>query len=634
MRERINVLLDKDCNGSYIGTFHSQCNRILRKEIKALGYDNNFSIYDEDDQCNLVRHILKEFKMYEALYKGIVSRISFLKSSLTGAEEFLSSGDGFGFDEKLARVYIRYQDELVRSNALDFDDLIMLTVKLFENNPRLLEKYQDKFSYILVDEFQDTNFAQYHLLKLLAAAYKKICVVGDDDQSIYKFRGANLHNILSFENDFPGAKLVKLEQNYRSTQYILNVSEAVISHNTERKHKRLWTDRGWGEKVHYCWLNTYEDEAKYIAKVIKEFYLKGAYNYRDFAIFYRVNLQSRVIEDSLRDEGLPCRILGSISFYQRKEIKDIIAYMRLSLNNGDNVSFRRIINSPSRGIGAATLSKIEHEAKKKSLSLFNAMKAILRSDSFSSAVKDKLTEFAKLIEGFSSSKYKSAADMLKSIFEKSGYAENLEEERAKNIAELISSAEGKEIKDFVDRASLFTNIDEIKKGDYISLMTLHSAKGLEFPVVFIIGLEEGVLPYCKAMERECEIAEERRLFYVGMTRAKDILWLTGASKRRLYAKLQDQEPSRFLRDIPKECCHWIEKITGHQIIKLVPVKKKVDLKHRFTLYTAGCRVKHPMWGVGIVRDCYGDGDDLKVMVNFPNIGVKRLAIKFANLEKI
>ena len=634
MRERINVLLDKDCNGSYIGTFHSQCNRILRKEIKALGYDNNFSIYDEDDQCNLVRHILKEFKMYEALYKGIVSRISFLKSSLTGAEEFLSSGDGFGFDEKLARVYIRYQDELVRSNALDFDDLIMLTVKLFENNPRLLEKYQDKFSYILVDEFQDTNFAQYHLLKLLAAAYKKICVVGDDDQSIYKFRGANLHNILSFENDFPGAKLVKLEQNYRSTQYILNVSEAVISHNTERKHKRLWTDRGWGEKVHYCWLNTYEDEAKYIAKVIKEFYLKGAYNYRDFAIFYRVNLQSRVIEDSLRDEGLPCRILGSISFYQRKEIKDIIAYMRLSLNNGDNVSFRRIINSPSRGIGAATLSKIEHEAKKKSLSLFNAMKAILRSDSFSSAVKDKLTEFAKLIEGFSSSKYKSAADMLKSIFEKSGYAENLEEERAKNIAELISSAEGKEIKDFVDRASLFTNIDEIKKGDYISLMTLHSAKGLEFPVVFIIGLEEGVLPYCKAMERECEIAEERRLFYVGMTRAKDILWLTGASKRRLYSKLQDQEPSRFLRDIPKGCCHWIEKITGHQIIKLVPVKKKVDLKHRFTLYTAGCRVKHPMWGVGIVRDCYGDGDDLKVMVNFPNIGVKRLAIKFANLEKI
>ena len=388
----------------------------------------------------------------------------------------------------------------------------MLTVKLFENNPRLLEKYQDKFSYILVDEFQDTNFAQYHLLKLLASGYKKICVVGDDDQSIYKFRGADVNNILSFEKDFPGAKLVKLEQNYRSTQNILNVSEAVISQNPERKHKKLWTDRGLGEKVHFCWLNTYEDEARYIAKVIKEFYLKGAYNYRDFAIFYRVNLQSRAIEDALRDEGLPYRVLGGISFYQRKEIKDIIAYMRLALNNGDNVSFRRIINSPSRGIGVTTLSKIEHEAKKKSLALFDAMKATLRADSFSPAVKDKLTDFTKLIEGFSSPKYKSAADMLKSIFEKSGYAENLEEERAKNITELISSAEGKEIKDFVDRISLYTNMDEIRKGDYISLMTLHSAKGLEFPAVFIIGLEEGVLPYCKAWSKKMKLPKNAGCF--------------------------------------------------------------------------------------------------------------------------
>lgn len=633
MKERISGLIEKDINASWIGTFHSQCNRILRKEIKAPGYSNNFSIYDEADQCSLVRHILKEFKMYEALYKGIVSRISFLKSSLVGSEEFLSSGDGFGFDEKLAKVYVRYQDELMRSNALDFDDLIMLTVKLFENNSRLLEKYRDKFSYILVDEFQDTNSAQYRLLKLLASHHKKICVVGDDDQSIYKFRGADVNNILSFENDFPGAKIIKLEQNYRSTQNILNVSEAVISQNSERKHKRLWTDRGWGEKVHYCWLNTYEDEAKYIARVIKEFYLKGAYNYRDFAIFYRVNLQSRAVEDALRDEGLPYRVLGSVSFYQRKEIKDIIAYMRLSLNYGDNVSFRRIINSPPRGIGAATLSRIEHEAKKKSLALFDAMKVTLRADSYTSAVKDGLIEFARLIEGFLSVKYRSAAEMLKSILEKSGYAETLEEERARNVAELISSAEGMEIKDFLDRVSLFTNIDEISGGDYISLMTLHSAKGLEFPVVFIAGLEEGVLPYCKAMERKDEIAEERRLFYVGTTRAKDMLWLTGASKRRFYTKLQDQEPSRFLRDIPKDYCQWIEKITDHQAIKLAPAKKKVS-QRTFTLYTAGCKVKHPTWGIGVVRDCYGDGNDIKVMVNFPNIGVKRLAVKFANLEKI
>jgi DNA helicase-2/ATP-dependent DNA helicase PcrA len=634
MKERIIGLLDKDCNNSCIGTFHAQCNRILRKEIKVLGYNNNFSIYDEDDQCNLVRHILKEFKMYEALYKGIVSRISILKSFLIGHEEFLSSGDGFGFDEKLAKVYVRYQDELVRSNALDFDDLIMLTVKLFKNYAELLGKYQEKFSYILVDEFQDTNLAQYQLLKLLASAHRKICVVGDDDQSIYKFRGANVNNILKFEDDFPGAKLIKLEQNYRSTQNILNVSGSVISQNPARKHKKLWTDRGCGEKVHYCWLNTYEDEAKYIAKIIKEFYLKGAYNYKDFAIFYRVNLQSRAVEDALRDESIPYRILGGVSFYQRKEIKDIIAYMRLSLNRGDNVSFRRIINSPSRGIGVANLARIEYEAKKKSIALFDAMKVALRSDSFTSAVKDRLAEFTKLIDGFSSAKYRSAAEMLKSILVKSGYAETLEEERVKNIAELISSAEGEEIKDFLDRVSLFTNMDEIIGGDYISLMTLHSAKGLEFPVVFIIGLEEGVLPYCKAMERQDEIAEERRLFYVGMTRAKDILWLTGASKRRLYTKLQDQEPSRFLKDIPKDCCQWIEKITGRQSIKITSVQRKAGPKHTFTLYTAGCRVKHPMWGIGVVRDCYGDGDDIKVMVNFPTFGVKRLAVKFANLEKI
>jgi DNA helicase-2/ATP-dependent DNA helicase PcrA len=631
MKGRISSLLQKDINSCLIGTFHSQCNRILRKEIKALGYGYDFSIYDDDDQYNLVRHILKEFKIYEALYKGITSRISFLKSSLIGPEEFLSSGDGFGFDEKLAKVYVRYQDELKRCNALDFDDLIMLTVKLFENNPGLLEKYQNMYPYILVDEFQDTNYAQYYLLKLLAFAHRKICVVGDDDQSIYRFRGANVSNILNFENDFPGAKLVRLEQNYRSTQNILTVSGAVISRNSERKYKNLWTERGWGEKVYYCWFDTYGEEAKFIAKIIKELYLKGRFNYRDFAIFYRVNLQSKAMEDALREEGLPYRVFGNVSFYQRKEIKDTIAYMRLSLNHGDNVSFRRIINCPPRGIGVSTLSKIEHEAKKKSVSLFDAMKVTIRADSLASLVKDKLTEFAKLIEGFSSAKYKSAAEMLKAVFEKSGYAETLDEERAKNVAELISFGEGKDIKDFIDKVSLLTTMDEIKRGDYVSLMTLHSAKGLEFPGVFIIGVEEGVLPHFKALGSTDEIDEERRLFYVGMTRAKDILWITGASKRRLYSKLQNQEPSRFLKDIPRNCCQLVEKVSHHPTIKITHIKVKVD---SFRLYATGCRVKHPTWGVGVVRDCFGDGDDLKVIVNFPNIGVKRLAVKFANLQKM
>ncbi len=634
MKGRIRDLLGKDLNGAWIGTFHAQCNRILRREISALGYVNTFSIYDEDDQSNLIRHILKEFKIYEALYKGIISRISFLKSSLIDPEQFLSSGDGFGFDEKLAKVYVRYQDELRRSNALDFDDLIMMTVKLFTEKPAVLERYQHKLAYVLVDEFQDTNYAQYHLLKLLASDHGKICVVGDDDQSIYKFRGANVNNILNFKRDFPGAKLIKLEQNYRSTQHILNVSGAVISRNIRRQDKKLWTERDSGEKVHFCWFGTYTDEARCIAKAIKEYYLKGAYSYRDVAVFYRVNLQAKALEDAMREEGIPYRILGSISFYQRKEIKDIIAYLRIICNRGDNVSFRRIVNNPPRGIGAAVLSKLEQEAKKKSVSLYDVVKNALRGDQFSQAVKTKLADFMKMIDRMGTAKQKSASDMLKIIYTKSGYAEHIDEERARNIEELISSAEGLDTGQFLDRVSLMTSLDDTCGADCISLMTLHNAKGLEFPVVFISGIEEGVLPYCKAMNNEEEIAEERRLFYVGMTRARDVLWLTGASKRRLYAKLQDQEPSRFLKDIPKEWCHWIDKISGQQAVKVTKLQKDRHQTANFFLYNAGCRVKHPAWGIGVVRDCYGDGDDQKVMVNFPNFGVKRLAVRFANLEKI
>lgn len=634
MMERISSILGKNINASWIGTFHSHCKKILRRDLKFLKYSNNFTVCDEDDKYNLLRHILKEFKIHEALYKGIASRISSLKSSLVGPEEFLSSGDGFGFDEKLARVYVRYHDELRRSNTLDFDDLIMLTVKLLEKNPRLLERYQNIFSYILVDDFQDTNYAQYYFLKLLTSAHKRICVIGDDDQSICKFKGAGLNNFLSFENDFPEAKLIELEQNYRSTQNILTVSTAVISQNPERRYKKLWTGRSLGESVHYCWFHTFQEEAKYIVKTIKEHYLKGEYDYKDFAIFYRVNSQSKALEEALRGEGLPYRVLGNTCFYQGREIKDLIAYVRLSLNHGDNVSLRRIINCPPRGINAAALSKIESEAKKKSLSLFDAIKTALRSNSLSQTLKDRFTEFVKLIEVFSSKNYKSAAEALKNIYEKSGYSKILDDEKVKDVEDLISFAEGKDIKDFLDRVSLLTTLDEITRGNCISLMPLHNAKGLEFPVVFIIGLEEGVLPYCKALKGKNDIAEERRLFYVGMTRAKDLLWLTGASKRKLYANVQEQEPSRFLKEIPRECCQWIEKIKVQQPVKLELLKKKMMAKRILTLYSAGCRVKHPTWGIGVVRDCYGDGEDQKVTVNFPNIGVKRLAVKFANLEKI
>jgi len=632
MKGRISSLSGKDMAGSWIGTFHSQCNRLLRREIRALGYKPDFSIYDDDDQCTLMRHILREFKFHEALYKGVAAKISSLKSRLIKPEEFLSTGDGFGFDEKLAKVYIRYQDELKRCNALDFDDLIGLAVMLFERHPEILKKYQDTFSYLLVDEFQDTNTAQYRLLKLLGSSHRNISVVGDDDQSIYRFRGADVGNVFAFEKDFPGTKVIRLEQNYRSTQNILDVANAVISKNPARMPKMLLTDRQGGERVCHCWLNNEDEEARHIAKTIKELYLKGAYEFSAFAVLYRINIQSRAVEEALRDEGIAYHIVGGIGFYQRKEIKDIVAYLRLIMNQSDNVSLRRIINCPPRGIGAATLSKLENEAKKKSASLFEVIKSTVKANGVTAAVKEKLEAFVKLIEQLASRKYKTASDMVRDVVQKTGYWEFTDEDRMQNINELVASSLETDTKDFVDKVSLLTSLDDSARDKSVSLMTLHSAKGLEFPVVFIIGLEEGVLPFFKALDNPDEMSEERRLFYVGMTRAKDLLWLTGASKRKLYAKFQDQEPSRFLSDIPKKCCEWIEKSrTSH----VVPLQRAgTDSKKPVFPYVAGCRVRHPKWGVGVVRDCYGNGDEQKVMVNFPNIGIKKLVLRFANLEKI
>jgi DNA helicase-2/ATP-dependent DNA helicase PcrA len=630
MKERIAELTKKELRNSWIGTFHSQCNRLLRKEIGALGYKSDFTIYDEDDQCTLIRHILKEFRICEALYKGILSRISTLKSSCISPEEFLASGEGFGFEERLARVYVRYQDELKRCNSLDFDDLIMLTVKIFEEYPDTLAKYQRKFKHILVDEFQDTNSVQYRLIKLLSSSHRNLCVVGDDDQSIYGFRGANIENILSFEKDFPMATIFKLEQNYRSTKNILQVSGHIIKNNSERREKSLWSDRGHGDMVNHCWFGAESEEGRYIAKLIKEFYLKGIYDYSDFALLYRTNAQSRALEDSLRYEKIPYRVIGGMSFYQRKEIKDLSAYMRITLNKDDNVSLRRIINTPHRGIGASTLSKIEQHAKKKGVSLSAAIKSIIISGNLTSTAKEKLQNFSTVLDDFSTGKHKDAADLLRTIYIKTGYSEFVDEDRAENIREFIESAEGRDIKDFADSLSLLTVDDEEDNESAVSLLTLHSSKGLEFPVVFISGLEEGVLPYFKA-ETPKEISEERRLLYVGMTRAQDLLWLTGSSKRRLYARMQEHAPSRFLSDIPEKSCNRINKI-----MKTLSSRSETRYKtfKPKGAYAVGSRVKHPKWGVGVVRDCYGDGEDEKITVNFPTIGVKRLALKFANLERI
>jgi DNA helicase-2/ATP-dependent DNA helicase PcrA len=631
IKERITKLCNGNWKNQWIGTFHSLCLRILRNYIDQIGYKRDFIIYDEDDQATLIKRILKEFNMHEALYKCVASKISNLKSNFITAEQYASNIEGYEFEERLGRIYARYQNELRRYNALDFDDLINMAINLFNEKEELLKKYAEQFRYIVVDEFQDTNKSQYMLLQLLSKYHKKICVVGDDDQSIYKFRGADVSNILNFEKDFPEAKVVRLEQNYRSTKYIVVASTAMISKNLLRKPKSLWTDKDWGEKIFYCQLMNEEEEAKYIAKNIKDLYLKGSYEYKDFAILYRLILQARALEETLRIEGIPYQIVSGVSFYHRKEIKDVISYVRFILNKEDNLSLLRIINTPSRGIGASALSKIEIEAKKNMCSYYTAIKNMVKDETINENLKEKLSAFIELIENLSSKEYPTASSMIKEILNATSYLEEIEEDRIQNVLELLSSAENLSVREFLDKISLLSSIDtwESKK-NHVSLLTLHAAKGLEFPVVFIAGCEEGIIPYFKAKNDPLEIQEERRLFYVGMTRAKEMLFLTATKNRKLYSKVQAQEPSNFIKDIPLEYCICIKKnYSSFGIEKIGTDKSKVK-----SPFIIGCKVKHPIWGVGVVRDCSGEGDDLKVIVNFPGIGVKKLAPKIANLERV
>ncbi|MGC8795943.1 UvrD-helicase domain-containing protein [Thermodesulfovibrio sp. 3462-1] len=631
MKERIFKICKGTLKNPWIGTFHSLCVRILRAHIERIGYKKDFIIYDEDDQAGLIKRILKDLNMHEALCKCVVNKISNLKSNLVTPEDYISNIEGYELEERLGRIYMRYQTELQKCNALDFDDLILCVIKLLRENEDLLRRYSEQFRYILVDEFQDTNKSQYELLQLLCKYHGNICAVGDDDQSIYKFRGANVYNILNFEKDFPKTKVVKLEQNYRSTKHIILASTAMISKNPMRKSKTLWTERDWGEKIFYCQLSNEEEEAKYIAKNIKELYLKGDYEFRDFAILYRLVLQARALEEALRMEEIPYQVISGVSFYHRKEIKDVLAYMRFILNKEDNLSLMRIINNPPRGIGAAALSKIENEAKKHMISNYEAIKKIIKDNTVSDNLKETLLSFTNIIDKLSEKEYQDAASMIRDILNLTGYLEEIEEDRIQNVLELLSSAEKVSVREFLDKVALLSSVDtwESRKNG-VSLLTLHAAKGLEFPVVFIAGCEEGVLPYFKALEDPVELQEERRLFYVGMTRAKNLLYITSVRQRKLYSKVQKQEPSSFIKDIPPEYCTCIRK----DYSTFTPDKKESDkprVKHPFVI---GCKVKHPTWGVGVVRDCYGEGDDLKVVVNFPGIGVKKLAPKIVNLERV
>ena len=633
MKERIEGLTQKSANGLWIGTFHSLSSRILRKEIEHLGYTKNFCIYDEDDAGNLVRSILKDFKIHEALYRGILSKISSLKASLIGPDDLLSNEDSYGFDEKFARVYVKYQDELKKNNALDFDDLIMCTVRLFEGYPGILKKYQKEFAHIMIDEFQDTNTSQYRLSRLLASSHKNICVVGDDDQSIYKFRGAEVKNIHSFRKDFAKTKVIKLEQNYRSTQRILDIADSIIARCPHRMPKKLWTDRGSGEKIFYCVASNELEEARYIAQSIKELFQKGKYHYKDIAVLYRVNQQSRYLEEALRANGQPYRIFGGVSFFQRKEVKDVVSYLKVIANQDDSVSLKRIVNCPPRQIGAATITRIENEARKREESLYQTMKYIMKSNGYTNSLKDKISSFITIIDSLIDPKETPVPERIDLIFKKTGYIDWIGEDKAEHLIELRKFSEGKDLKSFLDTASLFSGLDENNSDDSVSLMTLHSAKGLEFPVVFLTGIEDGLMPHFHAVKDPEELEEERRLFYVGVTRAQDMLVLSGAKKRRLYTSVQEQQPSRFLADIPASCYQCIEKRPRADAISSSVLKVPVSHSH-ISPYAAGARVRHPKWGVGVVRDSYGETDDVKVMVNFSSVGIKRLSLKFANLEKI
>lgn len=633
MKERIENLTGKNANGLWIGTFHSLAARILRKEIDKLGYINDFCIYDDEDAGSLVRSILKEFKIHEALYKGILSKISSLKASLVGPDELLANEDSYGFDEKFARVYVRYQDELKKNNALDFDDLIMCTVRLCEKHSDVLKKYHKEFSHIMIDEFQDTNTSQYRLLKLLASKHKNICVVGDDDQSIYKFRGAEVGNIRAFRKDFRKTKVINLEQNYRSTQSILDIAESLIAKSSERMAKKLWTERGKGEKIYYCTAINEKEEARYIAQSIKDLYLKGKYSYKDIAVLYRVNQQSRTLEEAMRENGQSYRIFGGVSFYKRKEIKDMISYLKVIANPDDSVSLKRIVNCPPRQIGTTTVTRIENEARKREGSLYSTMKHIIRSNNYTNSLKDKISGFVNIMDKLIAQKDIDVPQLLEMVLEKTNYLKWAGEKRADNLKELIGSAEGSDLNSFIDKAALYSGTDESNNDDAVTLMTLHSAKGLEFPVVFIAGIEDGLMPHFHAIKDPDELEEERRLLYVGMTRARDRLVLSRAKKRKLYTSIQEQPPSRFLSDIHPGCYCCIEKRPRADSITSAALKMPVSLMNT-SPFASGARVKHPKWGVGVVRDSYGETDDVKVMVNFPSVGMKKLSLKFANLEKI
>jgi len=649
MKDRIEFISKDISNrnmmkGLWMGTFHSICARILRQEIDILGYDKNFVIYDKGDQLSMIRKCLKALDLDSKKYSPniISSIIDKAKNNLEDVEIFEYNALNY-YKKIVARVYKQYQEELFENNALDFSDLILLTVKLFKEKPEILENYQYKFKYILVDEYQDINFAQYQLVKLLSGKYNNLFVVGDPDQSIYKFRGADLSNILRFEQDFPHSRVIKLEQNYRSTKVILEGATNLIKHNRNRKEKELWTDKKGGEKIRCYEAVSALDEAVFVSQEIIKLNKEKDKTFKDFAILYRTNAQSRAFEEIFSKQDIPFRVVGGLRFYERKEVKDILAYLRFIHDQKDGVSFLRIINNIKLGIGKITLSKIEELTRKNNLNFHQALKQGLRTIKISADRKEAINKFTSLIDEFNEKKKEiKGSELLIELIRKINYYEELKKEgefkaqnKIENIKELILAVqefeennEDKSLTTFLEYVALITDIDLYKgEEDVVTVMTLHSAKGLEFPVVFITGFEEGIFPHSRSLNSGEELEEERRLCYVGMTRAKERLYLTYAWRRNLNGNTLFNSVSRFISEIPKHLKEKADIEKGEEIPSLDNRREKIEV-------AVGDKIRHVDWGIGIILNKIDTENDIFITVDFESVGLKKLSVNFAPLEKV
>jgi DNA helicase-2/ATP-dependent DNA helicase PcrA len=688
MKDRVKALIGERAENMWISTFHSTCVRILRREIDKIGYKSSFTIYDSSDQKTLVKECMKNLNINDKdiTEQEILGKIGKAKDKMQGTRSYMLENEANFREKKIADVYEMYQKRLKENNALDFDDLIFKTVELFKNNPEVLEFYQNKFKYIMVDEYQDTNGAQYELVKLLAAKYKNICVVGDDDQCIYQWRGADITNILDFEKDYPSAKVIKLEQNYRSKGNILNAANVVIVNNANRKSKVLRTEQEAGSKIKIYRAYADSDEGDFVGKQILDIKNKENKKYNDFAILYRTNAQSRIFEESLRRKAIPYKIVGGTRFYDRKEIKDVLAYLKVLVNPQDDISIRRIINVPKRSIGDATVNKVQEFAGNFELNLWDALSEVRSISTLTSRNVSTIEPFVALMENLMIlSETVPVSVLIESILKDTGYMKQLQESneiedksRIENLKELVSdavdfekSSEDKSLSAYLERVSLVQDTDKIEEeDDAVVLMTIHSAKGLEFPVVFMVGMENGIFPGNASFEKESEMEESRRLCYVGITRAKETLFMTSAEVRRVFGRTVAYPQSDFINEIKPQLKEYIgvEKANiksrnmvtqsnsynnphslrnsigkGNSSVASSGITNTIDrsaMNEVAAEYltnneaTLGRKVIHEKFGKGTIVAVQDSGNDKKLTVAFDKQGVKSLLLSFAKLKMI